>query len=234
MRHRGAHPGDSERFGASAHATLAVAIRELSWLLNRGFASPSSLKLVGDRHQLDARQRAATLRCAAGARDVRRRRLHEVAPHALRGAPLAIDGYNLLTTIESALSGAVILVGRDSCFRDVASLHGSWRRVAESEPALDLIARRLAVHGPASCRWLLDRPVSNSGRLAQLIRDVAARHGANWAVDLVPDPDPLLKEATEVVVTADSVILDACARWTNLARDVIESGVPDPWLVPAP
>ena len=52
---------------------------------------------------------------------------------ALRGSvELLIDGYNVLTTVESALAHGLLLIGRDGCMRDLASMHGSWRKVDET------------------------------------------------------------------------------------------------------
>ena len=35
----------------------------------------------------------------------------------------------------------------------------------------------------------------------------------------------------QIVVTADSVILDRCARWANLARAIVSARVPEAWIV---
>src|SRR6185436_5239108 len=76
----------------------------------------------------------------------------------VRAQGIAIDGYNVLTTVETALGGGVVLVGRDGCARDIAGVHGTWRRVAETEPALRAVGERLQQLGVAHCRWFLDRP----------------------------------------------------------------------------
>jgi hypothetical protein len=80
------------------------------------------------------------------------------------------------------------------------------------------------------CRWLLDAPVSNSGRLAQLLRALAAARGWAWNVETVPSPDALLKKSQAIVVTADSAILDACGRWFNAARSIV-AALPNVWRV---
>ena len=82
-----------------------------------------------------------------------------------RDKQLLLDGYNVLTTIEAALSGGVVLACRDGCYRDMASIHGTYRKVEETPPALMLIGKIAAELGVASCLWYLDSPVSNSGRL---------------------------------------------------------------------
>ena len=47
-----------------------------------------------------------------------------------------------MTTIEAALSGGVILAARDGAYRDMASMHGTYRKVAETLPALELLGDR--------------------------------------------------------------------------------------------
>src|SRR4051794_12700876 len=58
-KHRGPGPQDPEWFSSEARPDLAQATADLSWLLSRGYAEPSSLKLVGDRYRLVERQRVA-------------------------------------------------------------------------------------------------------------------------------------------------------------------------------
>ena len=67
----------------------------------------------------------------------------EVERSALRNRPLWLDGYNVLTTVEAALGGGVILIARDGAYRDMASMHGSYRKVAETLPALKILGKLL-------------------------------------------------------------------------------------------
>ncbi|MCU0771149.1 MAG: DUF434 domain-containing protein [Verrucomicrobia bacterium] len=226
VNHRGPAPGDEQLFGPDALPLLRGAASDLGWLLNRGYAQGSALELVGNRYALRDRQRLAVGRCACSDTALERRRQHGLAPSAMRGRALWLDGYNVLMAMEAALGGGVVLVGRDGCCRDVLGIHGSYHRVHETEPALRLIAGTTADLGVGQCHWWLDRPVSNSGRLKALILDLAQREGWDWTVDLVMNPDRVLVETQEVVATADSYILDYCARWFNLVRLAISSGVP--------
>ena len=229
--HRGPHPDDARLFAAEARPTLRRAADELAWLLSRGYVNPSALKLVGDRHRLTARQRTAVERSTCSDADRARREAHRVDAREVQGRPLRLDGYNVLTTIEAALGGGVILAGRDGAYRDMASMHGSYRKVAETRPALELLGRVLAVLAPSDVLWYLDRPVSNSGRLKKIIEGLAAERAWPWSVELVPDPDALLAETPEIVATADSVILDRCRAWCNLARETITRHVPEAEVV---
>lgn len=222
-RHRGPHPQDAELFAPTHHAKLRRAVRDLSWLLSRGYASPSAVKLVGDRYQLRQRQRIAIQRAACSNQQRERRARHELQADQLADRAIDIDAFNLITTLEAALAGGVLLLARDGCMRDMASMHGSYRKVAETRPAAELAHRTLndLKHGPVT--WHIDRPVSNSGRIKTLLGEL----NPDWRLELVPDPDPLLKRSAAVVATADSVILDECEAWFNLARHIIQRHLSD-------
>jgi hypothetical protein len=225
------HPQDGILFAPGVQPALRAAAHDLSWLLERGYALASSLKLVGDRYMLEQRQRAAVLRCACSPSSARRRRERETSPSALRSATLLIDGFNALTTLEVALSGGIVLVGRDGVVRDIAGVHGSYRRVEETEPALTVVAKLAESAGVSRCVYLLDRPVSNSGRLRALIEAREWARGVACEAQVVPDPDPLLRASGDIVASADGAVLDHCGRWFNLARACIDAYVPDARIV---
>lgn len=230
-RHRGPHPQDRELFAPERLAALRTAVADLAWLLSRRYAAPSAVKIVGDRHELTARQRIAVQRATCPDAALAGRIERQVGVTRLAGRQLAIDGYNLLVTIESGLAGGVILAGRDGTFRDLASMHGSYRSMTETRPALELIGRTLTDLGVADAWWALDSPVSNSARLRHRMLELAAGQEWHWTVELLPNPDRALIETPHLVVSSDSVILDGCANWTNLARHIIQTHVPQAWVV---
>ena len=229
--HRSAAPRDERLFAPEAVPLLARATAHLSWLLSRGYAERSGLKLVGDRFELTARQREAVGRSACPDGALRSRRARCVPIAALRGAQLAVDAYNVLTTLESALGGGVVLRGRDGCYRDLASLRGTWRRVAETVPALELAGSFLELAGVADCVWYVDRPVSNSRRLGRMIVELARRRAWSWSAELVGDADRALVASARVAASADRAVLDAGGSWCNLAGDVIVQAVHGAWVV---
>jgi len=214
-KQRGLAPGDAEAFGPRWVPALRTAVQELSWLLGRGYAERSAIELVGNRHALSARQRKAVSRCAAADEAVHARRSRRVEPTALEDAVVHVDGFNAIIVGESVWSGGVVLVGRDGAHRDLASVHGTYARVEQTAEVLGALARVLA---PArQVVWYLDRPVSNSGRLAGLLRDAARAHALAWEVELPWDPDAVLVDSHAIVATADARILDAGVRWVDLA-----------------
>jgi hypothetical protein len=225
-QHRGPHPEDAQLFAPEALPSLRSAVGDLCWLLDHGYSATSALKLVGDRYRLAQRQRIAVGRCSCSLAASESRRARQVAVDQLRDQVVAIDGYNVLTTVEAALAGGVLLIGRDGVLRDMASVHGSFRKVAETLPAIELLGEFLTRCCVAECRWYLDSPVSNSGRLKTLLRETAEAQTWPWRVELVASPDRVLKssasEATApIVASSDSAILDACGPWIDLAHEVV-------------
>ncbi|HKU74601.1 MAG TPA: DUF434 domain-containing protein [Pyrinomonadaceae bacterium] len=230
-RHRGPHPADVKLFGADELPKLRRAVAELCWLLSRGYKMTSSLKLVGDRHGLRERQRLAVSRCACSDEDRQQRRDHCVAVEQLKDQQLVVDGFNLIITIEAALSGGPLLVGIDDSIRDLSSVHGSYRSVDETDRAITMIGEALNKLGPASVHWLLDQPVSNSGRLSAKITDLAAHANWPWSVEVVFNPDAAIIASSAVAITSDALILDRVERWANLKTYLLEREVPEAWIV---
>lgn len=231
-QHRGPHPADAERFAEGNLDRLRTATAELSWLLSRGYAMRSGLQIVGDRHALVDRQRLAISRaaCSDVQRDERAARCLPV--ESLRNSEVFIDGFNLIITIEAALGGGVLLQCRDGCIRDLSSVHGSYRSVAETDQAMALIGTTLEAMAPREVHWLLDKPVSNSGRLAQNLRELAAAKGWPWTVEVCFNPDAVLSAARGIVVTSDSAVLDRGVRWVNFNEHLLHR-IPAPaWIVP--
>lgn len=221
-RHRGPHPLDEQLFSEEALGLLRSGAQDLSWLRSRGYAERSALKLVGDRYQLRRRQRVAVARCACSDQAQTLRASRRCDPEEVLGRPLAIDGLNVITTIEVALAGGVLLLGKDQCMRDMASFHGSYRLVKETERAVGILIDVVESVRPSETRLYIDRPVSNSGRLAETVRKAAASARSNIEALTSDRVDETLKASDAVVATSDSAILDACGDWVNLARLAVE------------
>ncbi|WP_437673420.1 DUF434 domain-containing protein [Sorangium sp. So ce131] len=222
---RGSHPDDGQLFGPDAVARLRVAFEEVTWLLGRGYPATTAIRTVGDHHQLAARQRLAVQRAACSEAQRASRAARRAPASSLRGAEVNIDGFNLIITLEVALSGGLLVRGPEGALRDLAGLRGSYAPIAETDAAVDLLGDALALAGAARARVLLDAAVSSSGKLrARLLERLG---GAPFSIEatLVPDPDRLLAGARGVV-SSDSVVLDRCAGWINLAGEIVAARVP--------
>ena len=62
----------------------------------------------------------------------------------------------------------------------------------------------LKEHNVDNCLWLLDSPVSNSGRLKTLIGELAQKSDWDWDIKLLISPDAELARTDMVVASSDS------------------------------
>jgi len=213
---RGAHPEDAEQFGGDQHDRLRAAVRDLSWLRSRGYSGGSVRKLVGDRYRLKRRQRNAVARSAC--RDAQRahRLQARCPPDEVAGQEVHVDTFNVLITVEAALGGAYLFVGRDTAYRDVNPLQGTYRIVQQTSPALTHLADVLASLGVRGVTWHLDASVSNVGRVKERLRAVKSERELAWRFVHEGDVDAALSDVSAPVATSDSAILDASTAWVPL------------------
>ncbi len=211
---------------------MRVATFELSWLQDRGYSHNAALGTVGDRHGLQKRQRRAVMRGACGDGAVAARAARRLGADELANKVVAVDGFNCIITIEAALSGGLVLVARDGCHRDIASVHGSYRKVEETRRACELIGEYLTDAGVRQVRFFLDRPVSNSGRLRAVLEERAAERGWAWTVELVNNPDRTLVEGGPwVIASNDGWVTERSTSWFDLPGAVIRASIPDAWVL---
>ena len=200
-------------FTSQAQKDLLLAVSDLSWLLTKGYALESSLKLVGDRFKLTREVRKALKRGACSNQSLEHRKQTQSTLTSLRGCTVWIDGFNLLITLERALRGDPILLCRDGVIRDVAGVHGTYRKGKHTLNAFELIIRTLHSLEVEKIKWFFDQPVSNSGQVAQLARQYKTE------AEVVRDPDFNLIHAPPnvLVISGDGLILERCTSWFNLA-----------------
>ncbi|HOJ32265.1 MAG TPA: DUF434 domain-containing protein [Candidatus Hydrogenedentes bacterium] len=221
LSHRGKGPEDNRLFSSRWLPLLRKATTDLSYLLTRGYSEKAAEKLVGDRYQLHERQRNAVARAACSNQSLAYRRLKQLDPSCLKCAVLEIDGLNILITLETLLSGGVVIRCRDGCVRDLSSIHRTYRCVTETAKALELVKQSLEQLNITQSIWHFDKPVSNSGRLKRLIEEFGQTHGLSWQAVTETNPDDALADSEHIVVSSDGWILDRAARWLNLGELIL-------------
>ncbi|WP_378179563.1 DUF434 domain-containing protein [Aquimarina sp. SS2-1] len=222
-RNRGKETSDDRLFGDhKMQENLKEAAKDMHYLLSKGFAEKSSLQLVGNRYRLNARQQRALQGMSASDRQIQLRLEKSVFSENLKGKTVAIDGFNLLIILESAMSGAYIFQGLDGYYRDVSGVHGSYKRAQKTEEALLLVGKilqKLEVH---SVDWFFDAPVSNSGRLKTILRELAEQYQFPWNIYLENNPDVILADSKDIVVSSDAWILDRAGQNFNMVSYFIK------------
>lgn len=224
LRNRGKSGRDDLIFGnEKMRSKIKEACQDMNYLLTRGFAEKSATQLVGNRYRLNSRQQQVLKGMSASDEQISRRKRHEVLKNDLENETIIIDGFNLLIIMESALSGAYVFKGLDDCFRDISSVHGTYKRVNQTFEALMQIGQYLHEKKVQKVLWIFDKPVSNSGRLKTILREFASDNNFNWEIELDNNPDKILAESSFIGVSSDAWVLDRMDRWFNLAKILITS-----------
>jgi len=216
-RNRGKNPHDDMLFGLrKERGKLLLALNDMHYLLTKDYPARATLALVSNRYRLRQRQMLALQGMACSAKDIENRKLKEVAADHIQGKTIYLDGFNVVIILETFLSGGFIFKGLDGCYRDISSVHGSYKRVRQTEDVLITIGKALHGLGVERVIWIFDAPVSNSGRIKTLCYEIATAHGFAWDVYLDNAPDKFLIAEKRLIVSSDAWVLNNCYAWFNL------------------
>ena len=220
---RGYVLSDEKEFSSRAVSILKHCQEDLSMLLERGYAIDKSIVFVGNHYGLSKRQRGALVRSTSTRKCINMRK-NKLIKNKLNEKILQIDGFNLIITLEVALSNSTLILGMDGTIRDIAGLHGTYSLIDKTDIAIDLIGKELDELKIKKAIFYLDSPVSNSGRLKQRILQLLDKYKFEVEVNLVKNADIEL-ENKEYVVSTDAIILNKCISWVNLSRDIINKRI---------
>jgi hypothetical protein len=202
-------------------SSLKQAAADFRYLLNRGYPREASLALAGNRYDLPHAARQLLHR-GVFADDVAQARRAKLTPlSALAGQPLALDGHNVLITLESALLGRILVAADDGFVRDVAQVSRAYRDSPATRQALALLAAYVSRHRPGPLTILYDAPMKKSGELAEQTRHLFAAQGMHAEARAVPVPERELLVFAGVVATSDTHLIDAKDIVVDLAGEII-------------
>jgi hypothetical protein len=221
-RNRGKNTGDDELFGRKKQLDkLRSAVQDMHYLLSRNYPERAASELVGNHYRLKTRQIQAVRGAASSESQIGSRASKELPHQDLKNKVIHLDGFNVLILLESLLSGAYIFEGADGCFRDLSGVHGTYKRVMQTPTSIELVAGFFRKSGAAELVWIFDKPVSNSGRIKQMVLDYSVEHHLSWSGGLEFNPDKFLVEHADIAVSSDAWILDHCKNWFNLVGHLI-------------
>lgn len=200
---------------------LQEAAEDFRYLLNRGYPRKPSLELVGNRYQLTFDERHLLHRGVFSDEDSIWRKGRKIPFYQIRDRDLAIDGYNLVITLEAGLSGLPLILGDDGFIRDISGLSGNYRRSEKTEEALLLIFNALKRVKPRHALFLFDAPISKSGELARKIRRRLKKEGIPGNAQAMKVPEKILIGFSGVVATTDTAIIDQSKKAVDLAGHIL-------------
>lgn len=226
---RGFVPTDEKEFSQDNIVVLRRAQKDILYLLEQGYRIKPASTFVGNHYMLSERQRLAVVRATAekkvlALREKKRLNRTETPKQVF------IDGFNVIITLEVALSNSTLIRCMDHTIRDLAGLRGTYRLIDKTEEAIRLVGEELKLRGCEEAVFYLDAPVSNSGRLKQKLIEVLEYYPFHTRVELTENADVLLQRLGNVI-TQDAIILNQCESWINLTAEIIHMRLPEVHLV---
>jgi hypothetical protein len=204
---------------------LQEAAGDFHFLLNRGYPRKTSLELIGNRYNLPFNQRHLLHRGIFSDSDAKARKERQISLRSLRRKNLAIDGYNVLITIESALSGRPLISSNDGFIRDISGLSGNFRKTKTTDEAIQRVLEVLKEAKPRHALFLFDAPISKSGLLAREVREFLKDENLSGDARAVKVPEKTLVGFPGIVATSDTAIIDQSPQVMDLAGHIIRNRI---------
>lgn len=190
---------------------MREAAKEARYLLDRGYPKDSAIRFVSDHHCLPQEQRHVLARVISSSKSARARKAKAVPVQALRGADVAVDGYNVLITVESLLAGRPVYSCDDGFLRDTFGIFKLYRPAELTDDAFAAIFDLLVAASPARITFLLDQQMSRSGELAARTRAQMAFRQLSGCARTARDVDHRLKTFAGIVASADGSVIDSAS-----------------------
>ena len=192
----------------------------------------SCLKLVSDKYKLSGEERSMLFRGVVLEPLIKKRK-SKIIQNPNPDADYMIDGYNVIRTIGSYLTGNLVFVSMDGFLRDASEIHKKSIKEDVTYKAIELILTALKNIEAKSVLFLLDKPISKSGELAKYINQELDHISIKGEAKTVHSPDYHLKKAkSSVICTSDSIIIDECrCKVLDLARYILEVNYSPDFLI---
>jgi len=200
---------------------LPKATEDFRYLLNRGYPRKTTLELVGNRYGLTSDERHLLHRGVFSSSDSQARQKKKISIQEVRNKDLAIDGHNVLITIEAGLSRRPLILGDDGFIRDISGLSGSFKKTESTEKAIQFIIHTIKIIKPRQTLFLFDAPISMSGELAQEVRSQLKRENLLGEAMAVKVPEKILIGFPGIIATSDTAIIDQSKKVLDLAGYII-------------
>lgn len=195
---------------------------DFRFLLNRNYRRKNALEFVSNKYLLSKRERNFLARAIFSEFESKERYDKLVDIDRIEGEYLVIDGYNVLITVESILSEDFdhVVLCDDNVVRDLNAVFGKYKFSKVTEMALTQIFILISKYKPFNIVFFLDSPVSFSGKLAELIKDIITDIGLKGVIKLSNNVDMEIKELIDendgIVATSDSAIIDKADKFVDI------------------
>jgi hypothetical protein len=199
-------------------SALTDPICDLRYLLDRGYKRDSALEFVAGRYTLDAEARNLLLRTVFSRKEAEDHRKRLMEPEEIKDQKVIVDGFNVLISAETALSGGTLYLCDDGLLRDTQATYNKYKISAQTRPALEGIAGTLLHLGAREALFLFDAPVSFSGEVARMAREALERVGLEGDAETSATVDSDIIRSRRPACTSDRVIIERVEKVIDVPR----------------
>jgi len=206
---------------------LINACVDYKYLLSRGYGREGALRIVGDKYLLSKVERLVLYRTIFSPFEIEERRSKSVRSASLEGNTLAIDGFNVLTTVEVALREEDLFLCEDGFLRDLTS---AYRKVKINEYTFMAVEKLLNALKELKVRdalIVLDSQVSHSGELCSYINSAMGSEGVKGIAYTSKNADSELISLGGIVASSDSYVISKARSVFDLAGYIIREKFKD-------
>ena len=202
--------------------------QDIRYLLKRNYPRSGAILFVSNHYRLSEQERHILTRVvvAPHVADSRSKKRLGCTDSNIKGRDVLVDGYNVLITIESMikLNRELLWLGDDGYVRDTKGVFRNYAVTDTTYQAVDMMLALLAECKVGSATILLDSQMSNSGKLARVIRSKLTECLLDGDARTSRHVDFDLKNAGAgvVVATADGVIIDSVQEVVDIGRCLME------------
>lgn len=188
---------------------LKDAAYDLRFLLDRGYSKKQALEFVSTRYSLSKKWRLLLYRCIFSKKECKMHKQKRVNVQKILGKRVYVDGYNVLITVESLLLKDPIYLCDDGFVRDIRCIFGKYKFSEITGQALELIIKELSKLAPSEIFFFYDKPVSYSGELCKMTRNLLEKHFNFGSAETINNVDTSLVRFKEhIICTSDVFIID--------------------------
>ncbi len=199
---------------------MVEAVKDLRFLLDRGYPRESAVNFVSNHYRLPRMERHLLNRCVFSRNEASRHRAKIIGPDYVRGKILAIDGYNVLITAESILMRSLVAKCDDGMIRDLRAVFGKYKVGRFTDKTLEVLGEIISRAKPSQVRIFFDSPASKSGELASRTEKVLGKLGLSVVARAIRGVDREVC-SSDVSASSDRVIVDRARAVWDIPAEVL-------------
>jgi hypothetical protein len=200
---------------------LSDSVRDLRYLLDQGYPRDSAVTFVANHYRVRLDERHLLARCVFSSAEISSHRSKAVSSVGVRSKRLGVDGYNVLITVESLLTGKQVVRCDDGFIRDLRAIFGKYHASSVTPGALAEILKTISRCKPSEAVLMFDSQMSRSGELAAEVRRMLEQFEIIGDAQAVTGVDFKVR-AFDVVASGDRAVIERVKAVWDLPAEILK------------